>query len=313
MSPTQTFDVLTVGEPMALFSALTPGSLDEVSDWQRSTAGAELNVAIGLARLGLKVGYVSRVGQDAFGRGLLAAMAREGVSRELVRVDAEHRTGFMLKARAEPGADPAIEYHRSGSAASHLGVADAPGAGCSHGWLHVSGVAAGVSPSLRELVFHLAREAQAAGRRVSFDPNLRPQLWASPQAMAECINALAALADLVLPGLVEGRFLTGQQRPEDIAAWYLDRGARQVVVKLGARGAYIAERGGRHGHVAGVEVARVVDTVGAGDGFAVGVISASIDGLPLDQAAARGNRIGARVVQFPGDSDGLPTRDQLDA
>ena len=306
-------DVLTVGEPMALFSALMPGPLDEVTDWRRSTAGAELNVAIGLARLGLKVGYLSRVGNDSFGRGVLAALAREGVSREWVRVDAAHRTGFMLKARAEHGADPAIEYHRAGSAASHLGVADAPGANCVHGWLHLSGVAAAVSDSLRELVLELAVRARAAGRRVSFDPNLRPQLWASPEAMSRAIHALSAQADLVMPGLAEGRFLTGLRHPEEIATWYLDRGAHQVAVKLGPQGAYVAERGGPRGLLPGIAAPQVVDTVGAGDGFAVGVISGLIDGLPLDQAAERGNRIGARVVQFPGDSEGLPTRAQLGA
>ena len=307
------FDVLTVGEPMALFAARTPGPLESVADWQRSTAGAELNVAIGLSRLGLKVGYLSRVGADAFGRGLLAAIAREGVSPALVKVDAAHPTGFMLKSRSDDGSDPAIEYHRNGSAASHLGLADAPAADCSFRALHVSGVGAAVSASLRELVFHLARGAHAAGRFVSFDPNLRPRLWSSPKTMVDTLNELAGHADLVMPGLAEGLALTGAREPAEIAAFYFERGVRQVVVKLGAQGAYAAARDGAAGFVPGIKVARVVDTVGAGDGFAVGVISALLEGLPLQQSAARGNLIGARVVQFPGDCDGLPTRDQLDA
>ena len=81
-------------------------------------------------------------------------------------------------------------------------------------------------------------------------------------------------------------------------------------MKLGPEGAYYAD-GRSQGRVPGRAVARVVDTVGAGDGFAVGVISALLEGLPLAEAAARGNAIGARVVQFPGDSDGLPTREEL--
>jgi 2-dehydro-3-deoxygluconokinase len=311
-SSPETFDVLTVGEPMALFTALDGGPLEGVRAWHRSVAGAELNVAIGLARLGLTVGYLSRVGQDSFGRSVLAALAHDGVSGALVRVDSTRRTGFMLKAKAVSGADPAVEYHRAGSAASHLSVADAPEDGCRYGWLHLTGVAAAVSDSLRELVFELAARARAAGRRVSFDPNLRPPLWASPEFMARTVNTLSAQADLVLPGLSEGRLLTGLDRPEEIAAWYLDQGARQVVIKLGPQGAYFAEQGGLRGQVPGVAVAKVVDTVGAGDGFAVGVISGLVAGLSLQQAAERGNRIGARVVQFPGDSDGLPTRLELD-
>ena len=114
-----------------------------------------------------------------------------------------------------------------------------------------------------------------------------------------------------MPGLAEGRVLTGRQDAADIAAYYLERGAVHVVVKLGPEGAYAASADGRADTVAGCPVREVVDTVGAGDGFAVGVISALLDGLPLHEAAARGNRIGARVVQFRGDCEGLPTRAQL--
>jgi sugar/nucleoside kinase (ribokinase family) len=128
--------------------------------------------------------------------------------------------------------------------------------------------------------------------------------------MVTAVNELASLSDLVMPGLAEGRLLTGRQDPAGIAAFYLERGARQVVVKLGPEGAYAAADGWR-GVVPGIPVREVVDTVGAGDGFAVGVISGVLDGLPLREAAARGNAIGARVVQFRGDSEGLPTRAQL--
>ena len=177
--------------------------------------------------------------------------------------------------------------------------------------LHLTGITPALSPTTRELAFHLARQARAAGASISFDPNLRPRLWPSPEAMAECINALAALCDTVLPGLAEGRQLTGRHTAEDIAAFYLERGATQVVVKLGADGAYFAQRGGASGIAPGQRVERVVDTVGAGDGFAVGVVSGLLEDLTLAQAAARGNAIGARVVQFPGDADGLPTRAEL--
>ncbi len=304
-------DVLTVGEPMALFMATAPGELHAVADYRRAAAGAELNVATGLARLGLRTGYITRLGADSFGRFLQGEMEREGIDRRHVATDAAHPTGFMLKTRAEDGSDPQIEYFRKGSAASHLGLADAPQGAFPARHLHLTGITPALSPSTRELAFHLARQARAAGATVSFDPNLRPRLWPSPEAMADCVNALASLSDLVLPGLAEGRLLTGRDTAEDIAAFYLERGARQVVVKLGPEGAYYAERGGPAGHSPGIAVAQVVDTVGAGDGFAVGVVSGLLEGLSLAQAAARGNAIGARVVGFPGDSDGLPNRAEL--
>ena len=121
-----------------------------------------------------------------------------------------------------------------------------------------------------------------------------------------------------IPGALEHverfrRLLTGRDSAEDIAAFHLDQGAGAVVVKLGAEGAFCADRDGLCSLVPGVPVREVLDTVGAGDGFAVGVISGLLEGLDLRSATRRANAIGARMLQFPGDSDGLPTRRELDA
>jgi len=106
--------------------------------------------------------------------------------------------------------------------------------------------------------------------------------------------------------------LTGFDTPADIARFYLDQGVEAVVIKLGASGAYyrteLAEA-----FVPGQPVAQVVDTVGAGDGFAVGVISALLENLGFAQATARGNWIGSLAVQSRGDMEGLPTRAALQA
>jgi len=307
-------DVLTAGEALVLLAAERAGPLEEADRFRRFSAGAELNVAVGLARLGLRVGYLTRVGDDAFGRFLLGTMHREGLARELVAVDPARSTGFMLKSLAGGGADPAIDYYRRGAAASAMDAGDlarlAP-PGARH--VHLTGILPALSAGCRELAFALAMTAHAQGRRVSFDPNLRPRLWGSHEEMVTTVNALAAQADVVLPGLAEGRVLTGGRDAQDIAGFYLDLGASVVVVKLGAEGAFCADRRGLRTHVPGIAVERVVDTVGAGDGFAVGVLSGLLEGLPLETAVRRGNAIGARVVQFPGDSDGLPTRRELDS
>jgi 2-dehydro-3-deoxygluconokinase len=131
--------------------------------------------------------------------------------------------------------------------------------------------------------------------------------------MREAINDLATRADWVLPGLEEGRFLTGEHTPEGIAHFYRHRGARLVVVKLGADGAWFDSDTAGSGHVPGFPVAEVIDTVGAGDGFAVGVVSALLAGLTVREAVRRGAWIGARAVQVVGDSEGLPTRAELQA
>lgn len=308
-------DVMTVGEAMALLIAQQPGPLETVASFSRATAGAELNVAVGLARLGLRVAYLSRLGHDSFGRHLRAFMRSEGIDISHVEIDPAHPTGFMLKTMATDGSDPVIEYHRRGSAASRMGPGDlspaaAAGlAGARH--LHLTGVFPAVSPSTGELVRHLAGAARQAGCSISFDPNLRPSLWPSEAAMRATLNGLAEQADWVLPGLAEGERLTGCRGAERVAAFYLAQGAQLVVVKLGAAGAYYADADGRAGHVAGVPVPTVVDTVGAGDGFAAGLVSGLLEGLPVADAVARANAIGARVVGFPGDCDGLPTSQEL--
>jgi dehydrogluconokinase len=124
------------------------------------------------------------------------------------------------------------------------------------------------------------------------------------------INRLAVLAHWVMPGLAEGALLTGYEDPDDMAAFYLDQGVEAVVIKLGAKGAYYRTQLDQ-GFIAGVPVANVVDTVGAGDGFAVGVISALLENQGFAHAVARGNWIGSRAVQNRGDMEGLPLRAQL--
>lgn len=312
-------DVITLGEPLVLLAAQQPGSLDSVASFARVSAGAELNVAIGLARLGHRTGYISRVGKDSFGRFLLNTMAKEGIEHSQTAVDPHSRTGFMLKSRSDDGSDPAIEYFRKDSAASQMqpGHLNLTYCGAAR-HLHLTGIFVGVSASARETVFELAASARRNGQTISFDPNLRPSLWPSQAAMVDCLNQLAALSDWVMPGLAEGQLLSGHTEPHAIADFYLKRGAQNVVIKLGPDGAFYASASSdsstdARGVIPGVPVSKVVDTVGAGDGFAVGVISGLLEGLSLTQATLRGNAIGARVVQFPGDSDGLPNRQELES
>jgi sugar/nucleoside kinase (ribokinase family) len=307
------FDVVTLGEAMVLFAAEEPGALEQVRRFSKRTAGAETNVAIGLARLGMRVGWQSRLGDDSMGRFLLAELRREGIDCTQVVCDAAQRTGFMFKGRRDDGGDPAIEYHRSGSAASRLlpEAVDAAWVGSAR-HLHVTGVFPALNAGTLAATQRAIASIHEAGGTVSFDPNLRPALWPSAAVMCETLNALAAHCDWVLPGLAEGLALTGQAEPARIAAFYRERGAKLVVVKLGAAGAWYHGDAG-NGHVPAAPVAQVVDTVGAGDGFAVGLISALLEGRSVHAAVQRGAWIGARAVQVRGDTEGLPTRAELAA
>ena len=305
-------DVITIGEAMAMFVAKETGDLAAAESFVKRVAGAELNVATGLARLGLNVGWVSRVGNDSFGRYVLQQLAKEWINSHGVTTDERYATGFQLKSKAENGTDPIVEYFRKGSAASHLSVADFNEEYfCSARHLHLSGVAAALSASSLELLNHAAKVMKEKGKTISFDPNLRPVLWKSEAEMVKQLNKLAFQADWVLPGLSEGAILTGHKTPEAIADFYLDHGVKTVVLKTGADGAWFKTATGEKGAVNAVKVENVVDTVGAGDGFAVGVISALLEGKSLPQAVSRGNKIGSLAIQVIGDSEGLPTRAAL--
>ena len=305
-------DVITVGEAMAMFVATETGDLADAEHFVKRVAGAELNVATGLARLGMNVSWVSRVGDDSFGRFVLNSLKKENIDASGVTVDGRFATGYQLKSKAENGTDPIVEYFRKGSAASHLSVDDFNAAVFSRArHLHLSGVAAALSSTSYALLEQAAATMKAQGKTISFDPNLRPVLWKSEAEMVEKLNRLAFQADWVLPGLKEGVILTGQQTPEGIADFYLQRGVKAVVIKTGPDGAWYKTASGEQGAVAPVKVDNVVDTVGAGDGFAVGVISALLEGKTLQQAVQRGNKIGALAIQVLGDSEGLPTREEL--
>jgi 2-dehydro-3-deoxygluconokinase len=129
--------------------------------------------------------------------------------------------------------------------------------------------------------------------------------------MVKVLNEIACQCDFVLPGYKEGQKLTGSDNPETIAGYYLSRGAKMVTVKLGPRGSY-TQSGNERFYQQCKPIDRIVDTIGAGDGFAVGIISGILEGLTLYQAVERANAIGALQLRQEGDNEGLPDREKLE-
>lgn len=303
-------DVVTFGEPMAMFYANEPGELHKALSFSKGMAGAECNVSVGLSRLGHSVGLVTKLGEDNFGHFITDTLNKENIDTSNVKFTNEYRTGMLVKSKVLTG-DPVVEYFRKNSAASTISLSDFDGdyfASAKH--MHVTGIFPAVSKSCHEFALHAVDFMRSQGKTVSFDPNLRPSLWPDTDTMVKAINGLAARANWVFPGISEGKLLTGHDKPEAIADFYLARGVSLVVIKLGPEGAYFKSSDGE-GYVPGFKVKEVVDTVGAGDGFAVGVISGLLEQLPQQEAVRRGNAIGAINVMSPGDMDGLPDREKL--
>lgn len=305
-------DVVTFGEAMAMFVAEEPGQLASVAHYRRALAGAEVNVAVALSRLGHRTGWLGRVGDDPLGKFAVSRIAAENVEVGAVVADPEAPTGFQLKSRTDGQGDPLVVYYRRDSAGSRLQPSpetDARLTSARH--LHMTGVFPALSARAGAFAEHSLDAARASRATISFDPNLRPSLWPDRETMVEVVNNLALRSDWVLPGLAEGELLTGRTTPRAIADFYLERGVSLVAVKLGADGAALFTRD-EEWRMPAFKV-RVVDTVGAGDGFAAGLISAALDGLHLPARLERAAAVGALATTSPGDMDGMPTEHALDA
>ncbi len=302
--------IMLVGEPMGLFIAQEEGPLEDVQTFSSAVAGAEFNVAVGLSRLGLDVSYLTKLGKDPFGSRIVKTMEQNNIDTSLITYSEDHATGFMLKGKTSHG-DPQVHYFRKNSAASSICKKDIDKidfSGC--GILHMTGILPPLSQTTMEAAAYLMHKAREAGLTVFFDPNLRPRLWPDKKTMVETLNGLAAQSDYFLPGYNEGDVLIGTSDPQKIAEYYLDLGVRAVIVKIGKKGAYAATKQGEF-HSPTFHAEKMVDTVGAGDGFAAGVISALAEGLSLEDAVRRGNAIGTIQVMSVGDNEGLPTKEQL--
>ncbi len=304
-------EVMLIGEPMVIFYANEEGSLVEANSFSKGLAGAEVNVGIGLSRLGHRAAYMTKLSRDELGTYIYQCLKKEKLASEMIAFDDTKQVGVMFKNKVTNG-DPKTLYYRKGSAASTLCVDDIKKIDFkSIKVLHVTGIPPALSQDMREACFYMMKTAREAGCFITFDPNLRPALWESQQVMIETLNQLARHAHLVLPGVAEGQLLTGEDSIEAIADFYLNQGTDAVVMKLGGDGAYVKEKGQASYSIPGFKVKTIVDTVGAGDGFAVGIINGQLEGLTLAESVRQANAIGAIQIQNASDNDALPNRSEL--
>ncbi|MCS7475629.1 sugar kinase [Umezawaea endophytica] len=266
-------DVVCLGESMAQLVPADGKPLRSAESFVLTTAGAESNVAQGLAQLGSTAAWVSLVGDDALGSRVLADVAASGVDVSLTRRRDRDRTGLFLK---DPAADGSrVTYYRDGSAASHLSRADVDRAFAARPrHLHLSGVTPALSASCRDAVRYALSSAH--GVSTSFDVNHRPVLWPDPRAAALTLRALAQRADVVFVGLDEAAALWGTTTPEQVRELLAEPAA--VVVKDGAVDATAFTTEGRFTEPA--PPVDVVEPVGAGDAFAAGWLHGMLIGLP---------------------------------
>jgi 2-dehydro-3-deoxygluconokinase len=246
-------------------------------------------MVIAAARTGARTAYVTRLGEDEFGRRFLALWQAEGVDARGVGVDPEAHTAVYFVTHGPQG--HLFSYLRAGSAASrirpeHLPLELVRGAR----FVHASGISMAISASACDTVLAAFEAARAAGAKVSFDSNLRLKLWPLARARA-MIGAAAALADYFFPSIEDARALSGRDEPDANLEWAHRLGARTVFLKLGPEGVIVSD-GARRERLAGHKV-NAVDATGAGDCFCGAALARLAAGDSLFDAARYANAAAA--------------------
>jgi 2-dehydro-3-deoxygluconokinase len=299
--------VITAGETMALVVPPSPGRLRHATSLSLSIGGAESNVAIGLARLGIPASWISVLGDDELGELVLHRLRAEGVDTSGVRRIADRPTGLYL--REEVAGRLRVYYYRSGSAAATLSPnAFDPSILQGAAFLHLTGITGALSQACAEFLPWAATTARDAGVRVSYDVNYRSRLW-EPSAAQAATEALLPLIDVLFVGHDEANALWGWET--DTALEQLSKiGPSEVILKLGADGCAAMINGEQL--ISPGFPARQLDPIGAGDAFDAGYLAATLWGWAPEKRLRAANAMGAFCVQNLGDYEGLPSRGELD-
>jgi 2-dehydro-3-deoxygluconokinase len=275
---TPRLDVVALGEPMIEFNQTRSSS----NEYLQGFGGDTSNCVIAAARLGAKAAYMTRLGDDAFGRMFTDLWNREHVDTRGIAVDSAAHTGVYFVTHGPTGHE--FSYLRAGSAASRMRPADLDASVIRDARVfHVSGISLAISATACDTVFAAIDIARAAGVKISFDSNLRLKLWPLARARATIVAAIAR-CDWFVPSFDEAAQISGADDAQAILDWCHANGAPLVVLKMGADGCLVST-GDTRTHIAGNRVA-AVDATGAGDCFD-GAFAARMAGGDAPLAAAR--------------------------
>lgn len=273
MSP----EIISIGEPLIELNQ-TGGAGSR--EYLQGFGGDSSNFIIAASRQGAQGGYITAVGDDAFGNMFLELWQAEGVDTRAVKIDASAQTGLSFVTHSEEG--HAFHYYRAGSAASRIGPADIDRAYVAAAKvMHVSAIGLAISASTCDACYTAAEAAKAAGKLVSFDTNLRLRLWSKERARA-VITDMMGVCDICLPSYDDVVPITGIDNEDALVDFALRRGAKVVALKLGERGAIVASGAARH-RIPPYPV-KAVDATGAGDTFGGAFVARLIAGDDLEAA-----------------------------
>lgn len=307
--------LVSLGEPLAVFTAGRIGSARVGDDFRLGMGGAECNVAVGVRRLGHRTAVIGRTGEDPLGHAVAGSLRADGVETSALSIDASGATGIMFKEIRAAGRIR-VSYARKDSAGSRLNSGDLDhdllrGAAV----LHTTGVTASFGRTAQEAIEDAADIVHSAGGLVSFDVNYRRRLWPDPTVGGEILRSLVRRSDIVFLTLDEAKILLAatDDRSSDVGQLVRqisDLGPSHIVLKTGPTTVHAVI----DGEPLSVETTEVdaVDPVGAGDALAAGYISELMFGRPSAVRLQTAMTMGRWAVSTEGDNDGLPNSEEID-
>ncbi|MFS0646275.1 sugar kinase [Siminovitchia sp. 179-K 8D1 HS] len=297
--------IATIGEAMVVFNPTKTGPLRFVHSFERAVGGAELNFAIGAARLGLEAKWISSLGDDEFGKVIYNFARGEGIDVSDVSLSERYATSVYFKEIQENGSGKSF-YYRQPSPLLELTVDKINESVLKNvDLLHISGVYLAVCKHNIEVVQKLIDLAKKLHIPISFDPNLRLKLWTIEEARA-VYETIYPSVTIFLAGAEEFELLFGSDCVEEVQARYQ---IEEMVIKKGGQGAAV--------YVNGQWIEReaykikAVDTVGAGDAFDAAYIYGYLHQEVIGERLRLANGAGALVATIKGDNEGLPSLKEL--
>ncbi|GGC75326.1 2-dehydro-3-deoxygluconokinase [Thalassobacillus devorans] len=303
-------DVVTIGDAMITFDPSQKGPMRYADAFKRKVGGAEMNFAIGCARLGLATGWISRLGNDEFGRYIYNFVRGEGVDVSSVKLEDGYPTSLNFKEIREDGSGRTF-YYRENSPTTTLTIESLDEHVIKTSKvLHITGVFPAIDKEKNvELIEHMLKLAKANEVLVSLDPNIRLKLW-NRDVAKEALTRFLPYVDILLTGEDEAELLFDTSLPEEVIKECRKYEITALAIKRGDSGAF-GYVDGSSLEVPAIQPKKVVDTVGAGDGFDAGFIYGYLQGWSLEKIIRFANTIGSMVVSVEGDNEGLPLLDEV--
>lgn len=304
-------DVITIGEAMIVFDPNTTGPMKFVGGFEKKIGGAELNLALGCARLGLKTGYISRLGNDEFGKHILNFARGEGIDVSQVEFVEGYPTSLNFKEIMEDG-NTRTFYYRDKSPTLTLKADDLNEEYFQQAKiLHITGIYPAIAPDHINVIYRAIRLAKQNGMKISFDPNIRLRMWSKEEAK-RVLSEILPYVDILLAGDEEMEIIIGEKDPKNIIEHAKALGISFVAIKQGEKGS-VGYSNGETVVSQPVKATKVVDTVGAGDGFNAGILYGILHDWSLERTLHFANTIGSMVVSVKGDNEGLPYYEDVQA